>query len=703
MALATLSIDLELMISKLQGDLGKAQRQLDKSAAEMARSFDRVQAAAKGVAVALAGVVSVGALSNLFLQTVQNVDAFNDLADATGASIENISALENVARRNGGTLEDVSGVLVKFNAALKDAKPGNDAGAAFDALGLSIRELRDLDPAEALRRTAVALAGFSNDGNKARLVQELFGKSIREAAPFLKDLAEAGQLNATVTAQQAEEAERFNKHLATMRTNMEDLARGIAGTLVPALSEMFVKLEASRKAFGSLTGALLAGTKEFFAGNVENFADAAKGVEFYEGKIRELDQKVADRPVIGGKAAADRYADERRQLQQYLEYYQRVASAIGQVGAGAGRGLINPAGVGGNAKKLPDLAAGASKQAAAVSESQRALASYVEQLDRVLGKTKELSEEQQALDFLKGLGRDSEIPQVRELVLGLARQVDLQRENKAALEDDAKLREQIARIQNEQLAAERALNEQIDEFTGRLEEARKIALTARLEARLAAGEQFTPEELERAVKGIAGLRDEGIKAAEDLNKRWEQFAENVQDAFGDTIARTLQGDFGSIGRLWKNLLFKMASEAIAADLGNRLFGDLLKGGKAGGGGLDIIGGLLKFFGFAKGGAFGPGGQRLALADGGVLTGPTPFAFAGGLGVAGEAGFEAVMPLRRGRDGKLGVASSGGGTVINNNIYVEAGIQRGEVLTAVQIGMQQVESRIMGRLQRAKVL
>jgi Ca2+-binding EF-hand superfamily protein len=65
---------------------------------------------------------------------------------------------------------------------------------------------------------------------------------------------------------------------------------------------------------------------------------------------------------------------------------------------------------------------------------------------------------------------------------------------------------------------------------------------------------------------------------------------------------------------------------------------------SGGGGL--IGKVLSFFGFASGGVFG--GQ-------GVYNTPTPFMFNGGqLGVMGEAGPEAVMPLERMADGALGV-------------------------------------------------
>ena len=51
----------------------------------------------------------------------------------------------------------------------------------------------------------------------------------------------------------------------------------------------------------------------------------------------------------------------------------------------------------------------------------------------------------------------------------------------------------------------------------------------------------------------------------------------------------------------------------------------------------------------------------AFAAGGVISTPAYFPLGpGGLGVAGEAGPEAILPLARGRDGRLGVAMSGSG-------------------------------------------
>jgi hypothetical protein len=77
----------------------------------------------------------------------------------------------------------------------------------------------------------------------------------------------------------------------------------------------------------------------------------------------------------------------------------------------------------------------------------------------------------------------------------------------------------------------------------------------------------------------------------------------------------------------------------------------------------MVNAAKSFFGFpfADGGAFSGGSQIQAYADGGVVGGPTMFPMAGGkTGLMGEAGPEAIMPLKRGANGKLGVQMEGGG-------------------------------------------
>lgn len=84
---------------------------------------------------------------------------------------------------------------------------------------------------------------------------------------------------------------------------------------------------------------------------------------------------------------------------------------------------------------------------------------------------------------------------------------------------------------------------------------------------------------------------------------------------------------------------------------------------------NAMSGLVGGIGFAHGGVIS---QRLPVpfADGGVIASPVSFPLAGGrMGLAGERGAEAIMPLARGPDGRLGVAAqgAGGGMSITFNV------------------------------------
>ena len=99
--------------------------------------------------------------------------------------------------------------------------------------------------------------------------------------------------------------------------------------------------------------------------------------------------------------------------------------------------------------------------------------------------------------------------------------------------------------------------------------------------------------------------------------------------------------------------------------------------------------------FEKGAPFTQG-RVTPFATGGVVSGPVSFPMRGGTGLMGEAGPEAIMPLSRGADGKLGVKAQGGGSVtvvMNISTPDVAGFRRSESQIAAQA------SRALARAQR----
>jgi len=125
-------------------------------------------------------------------------------------------------------------------------------------------------------------------------------------------------------------------------------------------------------------------------------------------------------------------------------------------------------------------------------------------------------------------------------------------------------------------------------------------------------------------------------------------------------------------RSMESQLLQMVSKGLI----NAMFSSI--GGMFGGtSGPSFLGGGNWLLPKANGDAF-LGGRVTAFALGGVVGGPTLFPMANGMGLMGEAGPEAVMPLSRDPSGRLGVRAAGhaGGTQVNvtvNNNHSSAAV------------------------------
>ncbi len=239
-----------------------------------------------------------------------------------------------------------------------------------------------------------------------------------------------------------------------------------------------------------------------------------------------------------------------------------------------------------------------------------------------------------------------------KLASGDATEEDVNKVFKRRLE----IQRQIAKLENSDQKRGKAtraskiakLKEEYDELTNAIEDFRK-----------AVEDGASIEELIKKATQFPGMGGDGTgksplaKFADDLKDFKPAVEEAVVGAFGkleDTIM-----DFVTTGKL----AFKDLARSIIADMARIAVR------------AAIVKPLMNFMFpglFAKGAAFA-GNNIVPYRKGGVVNTPTMFKYGGSrLGIMGEAGPEAIMPLKRGPSGKLGVEmhGRGGGGVTNVN-------------------------------------
>lgn len=165
--------------------------------------------------------------------------------------------------------------------------------------------------------------------------------------------------------------------------------------------------------------------------------------------------------------------------------------------------------------------------------------------------------------------------------------------------------------------------------------------------------------------------------------------EKLERGLSGSLKKAIDGlvlDGGSLREALKGFGRSIVETVYAAAMkpATDRVGGLLSGGLA-----SLVSGLMPH---ADGAAFSQGRIR-PFAKGGVVSSPTTFPMRDGVGLMGEAGPEAILPLSRGADGRLGVqARSGGSVSVTMNISTPdvAGFQRSQGQIAAQMG------RLLGR-------
>jgi hypothetical protein len=759
--------------------LGNSMQGLQGRAKNAALGFNSLKGAVAGFGAVIAGSAIVGGLGAMIKKSVDLGDALGKLSTRTGVAQDALIGMRNAAALSDVSNESLAKSLAKLNVNLVEAVEGNATlQSAFKRLGVDIKgaDGQVISTEQAMKRLADRFADMPDGVQKTAAAVAVFGRSGADLIPLLNGGAEAmDKFTYKVSNDFSARSELFNDTITILGFKTQGFGLELTDALLPALQsilEVFGDLFSTDQDWTALFEVIKFGLRSVATviyAMIKLVDQLIKTVVYSFdaiGKALQGDFQGAGRALSQGFGAG---------LEQAKRDFQQIGKLFTDAAPGTGSGRRTGRGLDLDTSSEDKKAAAADKKAITeqkrLEERRQTLTQKAIDLQKQLRRSVE--DTRDAFDVLGAsptqqlaLARDTALLESKRNLDDLTKSVvDLSNEvTQAGGKFDFKpfvdLLNQLGRADAE--LAKGAFQQGLKDLLPSLEEYdAKIAEVTRGKTELTEVEKLNAQvnllQLDILDEHVDLLRQRAV-ALDDATKKQEE----NNNSFGKQFGKAFQDGIKSMGDLAGNLGSSFASAfggmadqltefvatgkanfsefaaSVLKDLGSifikfALFSALkalVPGGSAFG----------QFLGFANGAAFAQNGIQ-PFARGGIVSQPTLFPFAKGTGLMGEAGPEAIMPLKRGADGKLGVAANldgamsryrrspgtgggaaeGGGTVeggsaaaggpmaidvrysverINDVEYVTASQFQAGMLQAAQQGAAQGEQRTLRRLQQS---
>lgn len=704
MAAGSIVIDLLMKTGSFVTDTGRAEKSL--------KSFKKTTVDVGSTIKDLLPLLSAGAFLGWTKSIVDASDALNDLSTRTGVAVKDLASLELAAKLGDTSIESLGAGLSKLTRSIGQAEAGNKGiSESLANLGVTTK-----DPVEGFLQLADAVAN-SNDRTKVSAdLAQVLGKGYQELYVVLaqgrEELEKSIQASEGYAIQQAKfapQAALFNDQLDVLKqrlgqvgiafvqesgmlqtftdltvfatNNTEALSRSIKILTIAltgfATSKAVTTIFGLSKTFGLIAGsaasiatAFSMGMADTMGNMVGRIVDAQRELDELQPRLDKLTEKMKTGELgffdkIAFKNLTKEVQDQTKKIEAERNKIKKLLGdmAVPDSPAGVPDGTgIAPA----KDTTIPDNP---------YAETTKNLAAFIQKVNDAIQPNKALS---------------------------------------------VTLDEQLASFTNLDPAMKAYLQNQIN-IVKTNEQGSKIIedLTAR--------QKRLKELLGQTTAGAANqLIKQSTKDVEILNQAYEageislnEYLQAQSDLFGKTnekinetkgFMKELGAVFSSAfeqavidGQKFTGILAGLANDIQRLITRKFITDPLMKGvDSLIENAADSFGGFIgtKLFS-AKGNVFDASGVK-AFATGGVVSGATPFTYGtGSLGVMGEAGPEAILPLSR-IGGDLGVKANIGTPTVNVNIHEAAGTRTsvekntdasGNI--SIEVIVEQVES-IMGR-------
>lgn len=240
MAVGTLTIDLIAKTARLESDMGKAVRIMQKRSDAMAKT---ARNAARLIGAAFAGI----GFTSLVSDALKAGDQIQKLSIRLGASTEALSQYRHVAELTGVSFRTFTTGLQRSTRRISEAAKGQgEAVDALNELGLSAEKLNQLSPERQFELIADAMGKVESQSDKVRLAMKLFdteGVALLQtmeggSAALLKMREEADRLGLTLDREAVDGMAAANDAMTRMKASTTALANTLAVALGPTIASV---------------------------------------------------------------------------------------------------------------------------------------------------------------------------------------------------------------------------------------------------------------------------------------------------------------------------------------------------------------------------------------------------------------------------------------------------------------------------------
>ena len=684
--------------------LGNSLQGLQGQAKNAVLGFNGLKGAVAGFGAAIAGSAIVAGLTAMVKQTIDLGDELGKLSARSGVAQNALIGLRNAAALSDVSNESLAKSLTKLNVNLVNAAEGNeDLARRFKQLGVDVRgtDGQVISVDRALKTLADRFADMPDGAQKAAAAVQIFGKSGADLIPLLNSGSEAMEtFTFKVSDDFSARSELFNDTITELGFKTQKFGLELTDSLLPALQsilEVFGDLFETKQDFNALFEVIKFGLRAI---STVIFATIKLVDAFIKNAVAavEVVQKAFSGDFAGAAAAyQNRVGDLLTQARADFAEIQKIWMDAPSPGTGSrrtgGRGLdLDTSEMDQRASASARRAAAAAKKA--TTEQERLMERRQSLTQKAIELQEQLRRSVEDVDMgISGVGA-SPIERLMlerdESIVANERQIDSLTKNVVELAREVQAAggelniEPFRQLIN--TLSERNVDLANKNYSEGLREIGEEAATAAIEA-LEFSDAITIQ-----TGALAGVRTGIASYLESIGTLKDNIADVTSNAFKGLedaiVSLTTTGTFNfrqfalSVVEELTRMVTRMLILAPIMQFIQSIFSGGGIGGTLARAGSNLTG--LGALASANGNVFAANGV-VPFAMGGVVNRPTLFPFAKGTGLMGEAGPEAIIPLRRGADGRLGVAGGGGTTNVIVNVDASGSNVQGDNNQAAALG------------------